>query len=129
MKLARRFALAAALFAWTLAGWAQDFPSRPVRIVVPYAAGGGTDILARLIAERLRSDWGQPVIVENKAGAGGNIGAAEVARAGADGHTLLMTAGGFAIAPAVYPQLPFDPLKDFAAVTQVATVPLILVVP
>jgi tripartite-type tricarboxylate transporter receptor subunit TctC len=105
------------------AGW----PSRPIRLIVPFTPGGTTDLLARALAPELQQRLGQPVVVDNRAGAGGNIGAAEVARAG-DGHTLLMgTVGTHAINTALYPRLPYDPVKDFAPVTLVAAVPNVLV--
>lgn len=120
--------LAAMLLALvTTGGHAQDFPSRPIRIVVPFPAGGGSDLMARRIAEPLRQALGQPVIVENRAGAAGNIGAEYVAQAAPDGYTLLLTAAPFAIAPAMYPRLPFDPVRDFTPITQIATVPLLVV--
>jgi tripartite-type tricarboxylate transporter receptor subunit TctC len=94
------------------------WPSKPVRIVVPFAAGGTTDILARALAPELQRVFGQPFIVENRAGAGGNLGAAEVAKSAPDGHTLLMgTVGTHAINAALYPRMPFDHLKDFAPIT------------
>ena len=106
---------------------AQSFPSQPITIVVPFPAGGGSDIMARRIGEQLRQELGQPVIVDNRAGAGGNIGAAFVAKARPDGYTLMLTAAPFAIAPAMYKSLPFDPIRDFTPITQVALVPLIVV--
>ncbi|HCE30156.1 MAG TPA: LacI family transcriptional regulator, partial [Comamonadaceae bacterium] len=97
-------------------------------IVVPFAAGGTTDILARLVGQYLSTELGQPVVVENKAGAGGNIGAAFAAKAAADGHTLFMgTVGTHAINAALYKKLPYDPIKDFAPLTRVAMVPNLLV--
>jgi tripartite-type tricarboxylate transporter receptor subunit TctC len=99
-----------------------------VRIVVPFAAGGTTDILARALAPELQKAFGQPFVVDNKPGAGGNNGAADVAKAAPDGYTLLMgTVGTHAINPALYPKLPFDPVKDFVPVTLVAGVPNVLV--
>ena len=107
---------------------AQNFPNRPIRIVVPFAAGGTTDILARALAPELQRAFGQPFVVDNKPGAGGNSGAAEVAKSAPDGHTLLMgTVGTHAINVALYPKLPFDPVKDFVPVTLVAGVPNVLV--
>jgi len=107
----------------------QVWPTKPVRIVVPFAAGGTTDILARGLAPELQKAFGQPFIVDNKPGAGGNSGAAEVAKAAADGHTLLMgTVGTHAINVSLYARMPFDPVKDFVPITLVAGVPNVLVV-
>ncbi len=106
---------------------AQTWPSKPLRIVVPFAAGGTTDILARAIAPELQRALGQPVVVENRAGAGGNVGAELVAKSN-DGHTLLMgTVGTHGINKSLYPTLPFDPVKDFVPITVVAYVPNVLV--
>jgi tripartite-type tricarboxylate transporter receptor subunit TctC len=130
MPLSRRTLLAAAaLPAWAGLARAQTgWPTKPVRIVVPFAAGGTTDILARAIAPELQRAFGQPFVVDNKPGAGGNNGAAEVAKAGNDGTTLLMgTVGTHAINPALYPKMPYDHVKDFAPVTLVAGVPNVLV--
>lgn len=108
---------------------AQRYPARPIRIVSPFAAGGSTDILARLIGQKLTASWGEPVIVDNRAGAGGIIGSDLVAKAQPDGYTLLLTStSAHAINPALHRTLPYDPLRDFAAVTQVATGHNILVV-
>ncbi|WP_295642761.1 tripartite tricarboxylate transporter substrate binding protein [uncultured Methylibium sp.] len=104
------------------------WPAKPVRIVVPFAAGGTTDILARALAPELQKAFGQAFVVDNKPGAGGNVGAAEVARSAADGHTLLMgTVGTHGINAALYPKLPYDPIKDFVPVSLVAAVPNVLV--
>ncbi|MFO1082009.1 MAG: tripartite tricarboxylate transporter substrate binding protein [Reyranellaceae bacterium] len=108
---------------------AQDgFPRRPLRIVVPWPAGGGTDVVARLLADPLRDDLGQPVIVDNRVGAGGNLGSEAVARAAPDGYTLLLTAGALAIAPAVRKDLGWDPVRDLTGVALLAAVPLFVVV-
>jgi tripartite-type tricarboxylate transporter receptor subunit TctC len=108
---------------------ADPFPDRPLRIVVPYPPGAGTDIVARLIGQELTASWGQAVVIDNRPGAGGTIGSQTVARARPDGYTLLMAdVGPLAIAPSLYAGLPYDPAKDFAAVTQVAIVPLLLVI-
>ena len=124
----RRTLLAAALALPLLASAQAAWPSKPVRIVVPFAAGGTTDILARALAPEFQRAFGQPFIVDNKAGAGGNTGAAEVARATPDGYTLLMgTVGTHAINPSVYPKMPYDHVKDFAPITLVAGVPNVLV--
>jgi len=112
-----------------LRAYAQWAPARPVRFVVPYPAGGPLDTVARLLAQRVSAQWAQPVVVENIPGAGGNIGAATVARAAPDGHTLLMGAVATqAINPSLYTSMPYDAAKDFTAVTQVASTPNVLVV-
>jgi tripartite-type tricarboxylate transporter receptor subunit TctC len=104
------------------------WPAKPVRIVVPFPPGGTTDLLARALAPELGRLLGQQVIIDNKAGGGGNVGAEAVAHAPADGYTLLMgTVGTHAINPALFPKLPFDPVKDFAPITLVAGVPNVLV--
>ncbi|RTL19524.1 MAG: tripartite tricarboxylate transporter substrate binding protein [Burkholderiales bacterium] len=120
--------LAACAGGWVLPAAAQaPWPSRPLRLIVPFTPGGTTDLLARAIAPELQQRLGQPVVVDNRGGAGGNIGTAEVARA-TDGHTLLMgTVGTQAINAALYPRLPYDPLRDFAPITLVAAVPNVLV--
>ena len=97
----------------------QKFPSKPIRFVVPFSPGGGTDTLARLIAQKMSESWGQAVVLENRTGAGGTIGTAIVAKASADGHTVLVSSSAFAISAALHPQLPYDPLKDFAGVTRI----------
>lgn len=113
---------------------AQPYPSKPVRIVVPFPAGGTTDIVARLVGSELQKMWGQPVVIENRGGAGGNIGTDVVAKSPADGYTLLMgTVGTHAINLPLYTQgggkLPYDPIKDFTPITLVAAVPNVMVVP
>jgi tripartite-type tricarboxylate transporter receptor subunit TctC len=107
---------------------AQEFPTRPIRIVVPTAAAGSPDVLARLIAERLRDRWGQPVVIENRAGAGQMIGAEAVAKAPADGYTLLLPTGTYTTSVAIRPTLPFDPMRDLTGVAMVGQGPLMLVV-
>ena len=106
----------------------QAYPTGPMRIVVPFPPGGGTDILSRSLAQKLNEAWGQPVIVDNRGGANGTIGAAAVAKAVPDGHTILVVPSGFAVNPSIYKNLPFDAVKDFAPVTQLASSPLVLVV-
>jgi tripartite-type tricarboxylate transporter receptor subunit TctC len=129
--LTRRSALALAA-ALTLAGNAQsqaDWPSKPVRIVVPFAPGGTTDLTARIVAEQLSQTFKQNFIVENKAGAGGNLGAAEVAKAAPDGYTFLMgTPGTQAINQFLYPKMPYDTAKDLVPVSFVVRVPNVLMV-
>jgi tripartite-type tricarboxylate transporter receptor subunit TctC len=107
----------------------SSYPNKPIRIVVPFSPGGATDTLARLFGQKLSESWGQPVLVENRPGAGGNIGAEIGAKAAPDGYTLLLTAAGFmAVNPSVYPNLPFDPAKDFTPLTLLVKAPLLLVV-
>ena len=108
---------------------AQDFPTRPVTLVIPFAAGGSTDLVGRLIAERMSAELGQPVVVENKGGAGGNLGAAQVAKASPDGYTILMgTVATHALNPALYKKMPYDPVTSFAPVSLLVVVPNVLVV-
>jgi tripartite-type tricarboxylate transporter receptor subunit TctC len=127
MQIQRRPLLLAGL-GLPLIARAQAWPSKAVRIVVPFAAGGTTDILARALAPELQKAFGQPFVVDNKPGAGGNTGAAEVAKAAPDGHTLLMgTVGTHAINASLYSRMPYDHVKDFVPVTLVAGVPNVLV--
>ena len=106
----------------------QGFPNRPVRIVVPFPPGGSTDLLARRIGEKLAAAWGQPVVVDNRPGAGGTLGADHVAKSAPDGYTLLLgVTGTNAISGALYPKLPYDVAKDFAPVSLVVSSPLVLV--
>ena len=107
---------------------AQAYPQKPVKLVVPFAAGGTTSILARLLAERLTQGLGQPFVVDNRPGAGGNVGMDAVAKAEPDGYTLLMGPIGLAINPALYPKMAFDPQRDFAPIGLYAGVPNLLVV-
>ncbi len=108
---------------------AQTYPSKPIRMIVPFPPGGTTDILARAIGAELTKAWGQPVVIENRPGAGGNIGSEAVAKSPGDGYTLLMgTVGTHGINPSLYKKMPYDAVKDFAPVTLVALVPNILVV-
>lgn len=124
-------ALGTALLALGLAAaaQAQTFPSKPMKIVVPFAPGGSTDVMARIVAEGLTTRLQQQVIVDNKAGAGGNIGADSIAKSPPDGHALVMgSIGTHATNSLIYPQMPYDSIKDFEPVTQVAAVSLVLVV-
>jgi tripartite-type tricarboxylate transporter receptor subunit TctC len=125
----RTLCLAGLALALVPAAWAQSaWPTKPVRIVVPFAPGGTTDLLARALAPELSRAFGQQFIVDNKPGAGGNMGAAEVARAPNDGYTFLMgTVGTHGINVSLYSKMPYDPVKDFAPVTLVAGVPNVLV--
>jgi tripartite-type tricarboxylate transporter receptor subunit TctC len=107
---------------------AQNWPERPIRLLVGFPPGGSTDLAARALGERLSATLGQPIVVENKPGASGNIAAEQVARSAPDGYTLFMAATSFATAPAFFDKLPWDPVKDFAPISLVATVPIIAVV-
>src|SRR5919204_6833623 len=109
-----RIAAFIAALAATSVVWAQAFPSRPVSVVVPYPPGGLIDIVARILQPRLQTELGQSVVVENKSGAGGNVGAEYVARATPDGHTLLLANPSLGISPTLYPKLNYSPLKDLA---------------
>jgi tripartite-type tricarboxylate transporter receptor subunit TctC len=121
--------VAASVAPRALAQATPDYPARPVRIVVPFAPGGATDVLARMIGGKLTEAWGQQVVVENKPGAGGNIGAEAGARAAADGYTLTLCAAGFmAVNPSLYAKLPYDPVRDFAPVALLVKAPLLMVV-
>ena len=120
--------LAAAFLLGQGTALAQAYPSKPIHIVVPFPPGGSTDLLARRIAEKLNAAWGQPVIVDNRGGAGGTIGADFVAKAPADGYTLLMgVTGTNAISQTLYPNLPYDTVRGFAPVSLVVSAPLVLV--
>lgn len=129
--LSRRTLLTASAALCAGAAWAQPatarFPTKPVTLVVPYAAGGGTGIVARLMAQRLSEMWGQPVVVDNRTGANGVIGSSYVAKAVPDGHTLLMVVGSHAINPVLMKSLPYDTLKAFTPVTNIASSPMVLV--
>lgn len=108
---------------------AQTFPERPVTLIIPFAAGGSTDLVGRLVAEKMSKGLGQQVIVENRGGAGGNLGAAAVAKAAPDGYTILMaTVATHALNPAVYTKMPYDAVKDFAPISLLVTVPNVLAV-
>ena len=120
-------ALAIALAALTTSATAQPYPNRPVRVLVPFAAGGAVDVLARLLGGKISESIGQPVLIENRPGAGGNLAADAVAKSPADGYTILHTPNGQAISPSLYRKLPFDVFKDFIPVTQLVSSHLIFV--
>ena len=126
--------LCVALSVWLAAcglpgdGVAQSYPNRTIRIVVPFAPGGGVDVLARLVGTKLSELVRQPVVVDHRPGAGGNLGADAVAKSPPDGYTILLAVSGLAVSPALYRTLPFDPVKDFVPVTEVISSTLLLVV-
>jgi tripartite-type tricarboxylate transporter receptor subunit TctC len=124
------FRACALLLALACSGaWAQDYPHKPVRIIVPFAPGGATDIVTRIVAQKLTEVWGQSVVVENRSGAGGNIGGEAAARSTPDGYTLFMTSGSIVTAnPYIYQKMPFDPAKDLLPITNVASGPQVIVV-
>jgi tripartite-type tricarboxylate transporter receptor subunit TctC len=111
-----------------MAAAAQDYPHKPVKIIVPFTAGSATDILARTVAQKLNELWNQAVVVDNRGGAGGTIGAGIVAKSPADGYTLLVHSAGQAVNPFIYPSLPYDTLKDFVQVAPLGGQPNVLVV-
>jgi tripartite-type tricarboxylate transporter receptor subunit TctC len=115
----------AALFAASAHASAQNYPDQVVRIVVPFTAGSATDILARIVGEKLTERWGQQVVIDNRPGVAGT---ASVARSAPDGYTLMLTSNGHTVAALTNKNLPFDPIKDFSGITQVASVPLVLIV-
>ncbi|MGX1307571.1 tripartite-type tricarboxylate transporter receptor subunit TctC [Amorphus suaedae] len=117
---------AAAMLA-TAAATAADWPERPVHVIVAYGAGGGTDTLSRMVAEPLSKTLGQPVVIDNRPGAGGTIGADAAAKADPDGYTMYMMANGHTVAAAMYKELPYDPVTDYDAVSIVARMPLVVV--
>jgi tripartite-type tricarboxylate transporter receptor subunit TctC len=130
--LAASFALFAAVAGMTAPAHAQEnpsnYPSRPIRLVVGFAAGGGNDIIARVFGQKLSESLGQPVIVENKPGGGAIVATEYVAKSAPDGYTMLMSASGISINPAVYAKLPYDAIKDFVAVSELGSFPLIMIV-
>ena len=128
MAIGRRAVVAGGAALLAGGAWAQGLSERPITIVVPFTAGTGMDILARLLGEQLRARWNQPVIVDNKPGASGGIGTVAAARAAPDGHTLMMTANTFVTNVPLYPNIGYDPVADFAPVVKVATGDLVLVV-
>jgi len=126
--ITRRAALGLAATLATPRAFAQSWPTRPVRLIVPFPAGGPADAIARIVGERLQEGWGRPVVVEARAGAGGNVAAEYVARSAPDGHTLLLCASSHVQGAALYRHLPFDPVRDFTPVTQIAYYSLVVVV-
>jgi len=117
-----------ALALWSTVAFGQPYPNKPVKIVVPFTAGSATDILARTVGQKLGELWGQAVIIENRPGAGGTIGAGVVAHSPPDGYTLLVHSAAQAVNPAIYPSLPYDTTKDFVEVATLGGQPNVLVV-
>ena len=136
MNMLRRFAalLAALAASFALAqplhstGSGQAYPDKPIRVIVPFTAGSGTDIVARTVGEFMSRSLKQPIIIENRPGAGGTLGAAQVARSAPDGYTLLVHSAGHVANAAIYPNLPYDTIRDFAGVTPLASLPNVLIV-
>jgi tripartite-type tricarboxylate transporter receptor subunit TctC len=127
--IGRRLALALALQCLATAAFAADYPSKPIRLVVPYAPGGGADSVARIVARKVSENIGQPIVIDNKGGAGSILGTDIVAKAEPDGYTLLLgQSGPISINPAIYKSLPYDPVKDLAPVAMTTAYPYILVV-
>lgn len=124
----RILAMVAGVFAVAGVAWAQEYPARPVRVVVPFPAGGGSDLIARVTTQKLSSALGQQVVVDNRAGASGNIAAELVARAAPDGYTLLFANSSLSISPAVFRKLAYDPVKDLTPISMVSSYPFVLVV-
>src|SRR5882757_3171544 len=125
----RSFCLGAAAALLPGRAFAQNWPARPIRMIVPFPAGGGTDAISRQLADRITNATGWSMVIENRAGAGGNIGLEAVAKAQPDGYTIGMgQAANLAINPSLYPRMPYDALKDFALISLVATQALVAVV-
>ena len=117
----------ASLFALAASAIAQDYPTRPIKFVVPYPPGGGTDVVARILVEPLAAELGQPIVIDNRGGAAGNLGTDIVAKSPADGYTILFTLSSHTINPKLYEKLPFDVERDFAPISLAAQIPQILV--
>ncbi len=124
----KRILLCAALCAATLQAFAQDFPNKPVHVIISFTPGSSTDIVGRIVIQKLTELWNQPVVPENRAGAGGSIGSAVVAKAAPDGYTLLINSNAHTVNPAIYAHLPYDTLKDFSDIAPLAIQPNVLTV-
>ncbi|HEX9433123.1 MAG TPA: tripartite tricarboxylate transporter substrate binding protein [Burkholderiales bacterium] len=122
------FALLAVLAALSLHAGAQSYPTKPVHVIISFTPGSSTDIVGRIVIQKLTETWGQPVVPENRAGAGGSIGSAAVAKAAPDGYTLLINSNAHSVNPAIYAKLPYDTLKDFTEITPLAIQPNVFVV-
>src|SRR5947199_10677661 len=119
-------AVAGSTLADARAAFPQSYPTHSVRMIVPYAAGGPTDVIARVVAQKLPERWGEQVYVENAPGAGGNTATANAARAKPDGYTILVVSTGFIVNPSMYAKIPYDPIKDFSPITLVAASPNVI---
>jgi tripartite-type tricarboxylate transporter receptor subunit TctC len=126
--ICRAVIVAACLLPMQVAASAQSWPARPIRVIIPFGAGSSTDLVPRIVFEQLSSQLGQPIVVENRAGAGGTLGTSAVAKADPDGYTLLAHSNAFSVAPAIYANLPYDTEKDFAAIVPFGTLPVVLVI-
>ena len=124
-----KFVVLAALAAWAAQAAAQAYPTKPVHIIISFTPGSSTDIVGRIVIQKLTEIWGQPVVPENKSGAGGSIGSAVVAKAAPDGYTLLINSNAHSVNPAIYAKLPYDTLKDFTEIAPLAIQPNVFVVP
>lgn len=124
----RRWLVAAALAAFGTAGFAQGYPAKPVRLIISFTPGSSTDIVARIVMQKVSEYWGQPAVIENRAGAGGSIGSNVVAKAAPDGYTLLVNSSAHAVNPAIYAQLPYDTKKDFVDIVPLTMQPNVFVV-
>src|SRR2546423_15077426 len=123
-----KFVLLAALAVSTLPAAAQSYPTKPVHVIISFTPGSSTDIVGRIVIQKLTEIWGQPVVPENRAGAGGSIGSAVVAKPGPDGYTLLINSNAHSVNPVIYAKLPYDTLKDFTEITPLAIQPNVFVV-
>ena len=128
MKIITGLIAGTALCAGSLAAFAQGYPSKPVHMIISFTPGSSTDIVGRVVGQKLSEYWGQPVIAENRAGAGGSIGSNVVAKAAPDGYTLLIDSSAHAVTPAIYAKLPYDTLKDFIDIMPLAVQPNVLIV-
>ena len=124
----RSLIVGAALIAACAAAQADTYPSKPIRAIIPFGAGSATDVIPRIVFDELSARLGQPIIVENRGGAGGTIGAAAVAKADPDGYTLLVNSSAHTITPAIYPNLAYDAAVDFASVGAIGSVPNVLII-
>ena len=128
MRFTRIVLILATALCFTITAGAQDYPTKPVKVIIPFTAGSATDFVGRTVAKKLSDMWGQPVEAENQPGAGGTVGASVVAKAPADGYTLLEYSSAYAVSAVLYKNLSYDPLKDFIDIAPLAKQPLVLVV-